>query len=108
MIELDVHVFPKAARVVILQGFGISESLGDIKNKNGDKWQILGSCFSKKKMVLHSRSIGTHIHPTDLKHWVGEKQSVPDVVQEFSTRTADSVELQDFLGGLCLAGSALP
>lgn len=27
MVKLDVHVFPEAARVVVLQGFGISESL---------------------------------------------------------------------------------
>lgn len=45
---------------------------------------------------------------TDLKHRVGEKQPVPDVVQEFGARAADGVELQDFLGGLGLAGSALP
>lgn len=30
VVKLDVHVFPKAAWVVILQGFGISESLEDI------------------------------------------------------------------------------
>lgn len=45
---------------------------------------------------------------TDLKHWVGEKKPVPDVVQEFGTWAADGVELQDFLGGFGLAGSALP
>lgn len=50
----------------------------------------------------------TYIHVTDLKHWIGEEQPVPDVVQEFGARTADCVELQDFLGGLRLAGSALP
>lgn len=50
----------------------------------------------------------TNMHVTDLKHWIGEEQPVPDVVQEFGARTADCVELQDFLRSLCLAGSALP
>lgn len=59
-------------------------------------------------MVLWSRRVGANIHATDLKHWVGEKQPVPDVVQEFGTWTADGIELQDFLGGLGLAGAALP
>lgn len=59
-------------------------------------------------MFLHSRIFGTHIHVTDLKHWIGEKQPVPDIVQEFGTWTADSIELQDFLGGLGFAGPALP
>lgn len=31
MVELDVHVFPKAAWVVVFQGFGISESLQENK-----------------------------------------------------------------------------
>ncbi len=54
------------------------------------------------------KSFGTHVRATDLKHWIGEKQPVPDVIQEFCAWTADSVELQDFLGGLSLAGPTLP
>lgn len=50
----------------------------------------------------------TCIHAPDLKHRIGEKQSVPDIVQESGTWTAHSVELKDFLGSLCLSGPALP
>lgn len=47
MVELDVHVFSKAAWVVILQGFGISESLECIWKK-----VTLNFSFRSKKCVL--------------------------------------------------------
>lgn len=59
----------------------------------------------KPHHLYHCRSQGAI---TDLKHRVGEEEPVPDVVQDFGTRAADGVELQDLLGGLGLAGSALP
>lgn len=48
------------------------------------------------------------VHVTDFKHWVGEEQSVTNIVQESGTWTADGIELKDFLGGLSLAGTTLP
>lgn len=51
MVKLDVHVFSKAAWVVILQSFGISKSLGD---KKGDK-TILKSCFSPKMILTQQK-----------------------------------------------------
>lgn len=43
-----------------------------------------------------------------LEHRVGQQQSVSDIVQQFGTGAADSVELQDLLGGLRLSCSTLP
>lgn len=45
---------------------------------------------------------------SDLQHWVGQQEPVPDVVQKPGAWTADGVELQDLLGGLRLSGSAFP
>lgn len=33
MVKLDVHVFSEATRVVILQGFGISKGLEEIRTE---------------------------------------------------------------------------
>lgn len=67
------------------------------------------NCVLKKlHRILHSRSFTTHIQDTDLKHGIGKKQSVTDIVEDFGTWTADSIELKDFLWGLCFSGPTLP
>lgn len=57
---------------------------------------------------MHSRSFSRHVLDTDLKHGIGQKQSVTDIVEDFGTWTADSIELKYFLGGLCFSSPTFP